>query len=129
MTIPGSHRRFLDLERQATSAIFYSGEVIHGLLQTEGYAQALLHWNNLHEPEVVERVLKLRMGRSAALSRSNLRGELARCAAPPGSGSCRDERTTPPPARRPSSPRTRSTCATTGARTQEPPSLTTPSGA
>ncbi|MGH3928287.1 MAG: DUF5753 domain-containing protein, partial [Pseudonocardiaceae bacterium] len=71
VTIPGSHRRFLDLERQATSAIFYSGEVIHGLLQTEGYAQALLRWNNLHEPEVVERVLKLRMGRSTALSRSN----------------------------------------------------------
>ncbi|MGH3945819.1 MAG: helix-turn-helix domain-containing protein, partial [Pseudonocardiaceae bacterium] len=71
VTIPGSHRRFLDLERQATSAIFYSGEVIHGLLQTEGYAQALLRWNNLQPPEVLEQVLKLRMGRSAALSRSN----------------------------------------------------------
>ncbi len=71
VTIPGSHRRFLDLERQATSAIFYSGEVIHGLLQTEGYAQALLRWNNLQPPEVLERVLKLRMGRSTALSRSD----------------------------------------------------------
>jgi transcriptional regulator with XRE-family HTH domain len=69
ITIPGSHRRFLDLERQATSAIFYSGEVIHGLLQTEGYARALLQWNNLQPPEVLERVLKLRMERSAALSR------------------------------------------------------------
>lgn len=70
-TIPGSHRRFLDLERQATSAIFYSGELIHGMLQTEGYAQALLHWNNLHPPEVLERMLKLRMARSAALSRTD----------------------------------------------------------
>ncbi|MGH3871222.1 MAG: helix-turn-helix domain-containing protein [Pseudonocardiaceae bacterium] len=70
VTIPGSHRRFLDLERQATSAIFYSGEIIHGLLQTEGYAQAQLRWNNLHEPEVLEQVLKLRIARSAALSRS-----------------------------------------------------------
>ncbi|MGH3916124.1 MAG: helix-turn-helix domain-containing protein [Pseudonocardiaceae bacterium] len=69
VTIPSSHRRFLDLERQATSAIFYSGEIIHGMLQTEGYAQALLRWNKLHQPEVVERILKLRMGRSAALSR------------------------------------------------------------
>lgn len=71
VTIPGSHRRFLDLERQAISAIFYSGEIIHGMLQTEGYAQALLRWNNLQPPEVLERVLKLRLGRSAALSRSD----------------------------------------------------------
>ncbi|MGH3773247.1 MAG: helix-turn-helix domain-containing protein [Pseudonocardiaceae bacterium] len=70
-TIPGGHRRFLDLERQATSAIFYSGEIIHGMLQTEGYAQALLRWNNLLPPEVLEQVLKLRMARSAALSRAD----------------------------------------------------------
>ncbi|MGH3619696.1 MAG: helix-turn-helix domain-containing protein [Pseudonocardiaceae bacterium] len=70
-TVPSSHRRFLDLERQATSAIFYSGEIIHGVLQTEGYAQALLRWNNLQPPEVLERMLKLRMARSAALSRSD----------------------------------------------------------
>ena len=69
ITIPGSHRRFLDLERQATSAIFYSGEIIHGMLQTEGYARTLLRWNNLQPPEVLERVLKLRMERSTALSR------------------------------------------------------------
>ncbi|MGH3822529.1 MAG: helix-turn-helix domain-containing protein [Pseudonocardiaceae bacterium] len=71
VTIPSSHRRFLDLERQATSAIFYSGEIIHGMLQTEGYAQALLRWNRLHEPEVIERLLKLRMARSAVLSRAD----------------------------------------------------------
>lgn len=71
VTIPVSHRRFLDLERQATSAIFYSGEVIHGMLQTEGYAQALLRWSRLHEPEVVERLLKLRLGRSAVLNRAD----------------------------------------------------------
>ncbi|MGH3865647.1 MAG: helix-turn-helix domain-containing protein [Pseudonocardiaceae bacterium] len=70
-TIPGSHRRFLDLERQAASAIFYSGEIIHGMLQTEDYAQALLRWNRLHPPEVLDRMLKLRMGRSAALSRTD----------------------------------------------------------
>jgi transcriptional regulator with XRE-family HTH domain len=69
VTIPLSHRRFLDLERQATSAIFYSGEVIHGMLQTEGYAQALLRWSKLHEPQIVERLLKLRLGRGAILSR------------------------------------------------------------
>jgi hypothetical protein len=71
VTIPSSHRRFLDLERQAISAIFYSGEVIPGLLQTEGYAQAHLRWNNLQPPEVLERYLKLRMARSAALSRTD----------------------------------------------------------
>jgi transcriptional regulator with XRE-family HTH domain len=71
ITVPVSHRRFLDLERQATSAIFYSGEVIHGLLQTESYARALLRWNSLHPPEVLDRVLKLRMARSDALSRTN----------------------------------------------------------
>ncbi|MGH3933339.1 MAG: helix-turn-helix domain-containing protein [Pseudonocardiaceae bacterium] len=71
VTIPISHRRFLDLERQAASAIFYSGEIIHGMLQTEGYAQALLRWNNLQTPEVLERILKLRLTRSAALSRTD----------------------------------------------------------
>jgi transcriptional regulator with XRE-family HTH domain len=71
ITIPSSHRRFLDLERQATSAIFYSGEVIHGMLQTESYAQAMLRWNNLQPPEVMEQVLKLRMGRSATLGRAD----------------------------------------------------------
>jgi len=71
ITIPGGHRRFLDLERQATSAMFYSGEIIHGILQTEGYAQALLRWNNLQPPEILERMLKFRMARSAALSRTD----------------------------------------------------------
>ncbi len=71
VTIPSSHRRFLDLERQAASAIFYSGELIHGMLQTEGYAQALLRWNNLQPPAVLEQVLKLRLGRSAALGRAD----------------------------------------------------------
>lgn len=70
-TVPGSYRRLTDLERQSTSAIFYSGEIIQGMLQTEGYAQALLRWNNLEPPEVVERILKLRMARSAALSRTD----------------------------------------------------------
>jgi transcriptional regulator with XRE-family HTH domain len=69
VTIPVSHRRFLDLERQATSAIFYSGEIIPGMLQTEGYARALLRWNNWEPPEVLERFLKLRLERGAALSR------------------------------------------------------------
>jgi transcriptional regulator with XRE-family HTH domain len=71
VTVPGSYRRFLDLESQATSAIFYSGEIIHGMLQTEGYAQALLRWNNLQPPEVLERMLKLRLARSTALSRAD----------------------------------------------------------
>ncbi|MGH3852448.1 MAG: helix-turn-helix domain-containing protein [Pseudonocardiaceae bacterium] len=71
ITIPVSHRRVLDLERQATSAIFYSGELIHGMLQTEGYAQALLRWRGLHEPQVADRLLKLRLGRSAVLSRAD----------------------------------------------------------
>ncbi|MBV9140699.1 MAG: helix-turn-helix domain-containing protein [Pseudonocardiales bacterium] len=71
VTIPVSHRRFFDLERQATSAIFYSAEVIHGMLQTEGYAQALLRWSGLHEPQVVERLLKLRLGRSVVLNRTD----------------------------------------------------------
>jgi transcriptional regulator with XRE-family HTH domain len=71
VTIPVSHRRFLDLERQATSAIFYSGEIIHGTLQTEAYAWALLRRNVLEPPEVRERLLKLRLGRSAELSRTH----------------------------------------------------------
>ncbi|MBV9013476.1 MAG: helix-turn-helix domain-containing protein [Pseudonocardiales bacterium] len=71
VTIPVSHRRFSDLERQATSAIFYSGEIIHGTLQIEAYAWALLRRNILESPEVRERLLKLRLGRSAELSRTH----------------------------------------------------------
>ncbi len=71
VTIPVSHRRFLDMERQATSVIFYSGEMIPGLLQTESYARALLRWNHLEPPEVLEWILKLRLARSAALGRSD----------------------------------------------------------
>jgi transcriptional regulator with XRE-family HTH domain len=71
VTIPVSHRRMLDLERQATSAIFYSGEIIHGTLQTEAYAWALLRRNVLEPPEVRERMLKLRLARSAELSRTH----------------------------------------------------------
>jgi len=41
------------------------------MLQTESYAQAVPRWNNLQPPEVLDRVLKLRMACSAVLSRTD----------------------------------------------------------
>lgn len=68
--IPGSHRRALDLEAQAVSATFYSGELIPGVLQVQPYAEATLQWANTYPPDEVARLLEMRMARRAELGRS-----------------------------------------------------------
>ncbi|MGH4022917.1 MAG: helix-turn-helix domain-containing protein [Pseudonocardiaceae bacterium] len=68
--IPGTHRRAVDLEAQAVSSTYYSSELIPGILQVRPYAEAMLHWGNIHPPEDVQRLLGLRMSRSGELTRT-----------------------------------------------------------
>lgn len=69
--IPAGHRRFTDLEAQAVSAIYYSPELISGVVQTPGYARAVLGWSNWHDHAAVERRLALRMDRGKVLTRTS----------------------------------------------------------
>jgi hypothetical protein len=68
--IPAAHRRAVDLEAQAVSSTFYSGELIPGILQVRAYAEVILRWGNTHSPEEVKRLLELRMSRAAELTRT-----------------------------------------------------------
>jgi transcriptional regulator with XRE-family HTH domain len=68
--IPGTHRRAVDLEAQAVSSTYYSGEAIPGILQVRPYAEAMLRWGNTHPPEDVQRLLALRLSRSGELTRT-----------------------------------------------------------
>ncbi len=68
--IPGTHRRAVDLEAQATSATFYSGELVPGILQVRPYAEATLQWANTNPPDEVGRLLEMRMTRRAELTRT-----------------------------------------------------------
>lgn len=67
--VPAGHRRLADLEAQMVAAIYYSPELISGVLQTSAYARAVLEWSNWHDPESVERRLALRLERGKILTR------------------------------------------------------------
>lgn len=69
--IPAAVRRAVDLEAQATSTFFYSGELIPGLLQTPAYAKALLEWGWPKQPDDIARRLELRAERATALTRTH----------------------------------------------------------
>ncbi|KAA2254843.1 helix-turn-helix domain-containing protein [Solihabitans fulvus] len=69
--IPGNHIRTADLEAQALSSVFYSGELIPGILQVRSYAEALLSWGRESRPDEVARFLDLRMERAGALTRTH----------------------------------------------------------
>jgi transcriptional regulator with XRE-family HTH domain len=68
--IPTAVRRAVDLEAQAVSTIYYSADLIPGLLQIPTYARALLEsrWEDKLE---VETRLQLRMERASFLDRDN----------------------------------------------------------
>lgn len=69
--IPPSVRRAVDLESQATSTIFYSGELIPGILQVPAYARALLEWGWTMEQDDVTTQLGLRAGLATVLTRTD----------------------------------------------------------
>jgi transcriptional regulator with XRE-family HTH domain len=69
--IPTTHRRAVDLEAQAVSATFYSGELVPGILQVRPYAEATLQWANTNPPNEVGRLVQMRMARRAELARTD----------------------------------------------------------
>jgi transcriptional regulator with XRE-family HTH domain len=69
--IPPSVRRAVDLESQATSTIFYSGELIPGILQVPAYARALLEWGWTMEEDDVTTQLALRAELATMLTRTD----------------------------------------------------------
>jgi transcriptional regulator with XRE-family HTH domain len=69
--IPATIRRAVDLESQALSTFYYSGELIPGLLQIPAYAGTLLEWGWAKKPDDVARRLELRTERAAALTRTD----------------------------------------------------------
>jgi transcriptional regulator with XRE-family HTH domain len=69
--IPATVRRAIDLEAQAISTVFFSPELIPGLLQIPDYARALLEWSWAGQPEEVARRLDLRMERATVLTRTH----------------------------------------------------------
>ncbi len=71
VVVPHAQRRVADLEAQALASTFFSGELVPGILQTEGYAEATLRWANTNSEAEVQRLLELRMGRKAALTRTD----------------------------------------------------------
>lgn len=64
-------RRAINLEAQAVSALFYSGELIPGLLQISAYASALVGWGWTEPPDDEARRLTLRAERAAVLTRTD----------------------------------------------------------
>jgi transcriptional regulator with XRE-family HTH domain len=71
VVVPYTQRRAADLEAQSLASTFFSGELVPGILQTEGYAEATLRWANANSEAEVQRLLELRMGRKAALTRTD----------------------------------------------------------
>jgi uncharacterized protein DUF5753/helix-turn-helix protein len=69
--MPPSVRRAVDLESQATSTIFYSGELIPGILQVPAYARALLEWGWTMEQDDVTTQVALRAELATMLTRTD----------------------------------------------------------
>lgn len=68
--LPDWFAAYLSLEQAALQIRAYEAEFVHGLLQTEAYARALLGAGNPHAPaEATERRVALRMRRQELLSR------------------------------------------------------------
>jgi transcriptional regulator with XRE-family HTH domain len=68
--MPDWFAAYLSLEQAALQIRAYENQFVHGLLQTEAYARALLSAGNPHTPaEATERRVALRMRRQELLSR------------------------------------------------------------
>ena len=68
--MPDWFAAYLSLEQAARQIRAYESQIVHGLLQTEAYARALLNAGNPHAPaEATERRIALRMRRQELLRR------------------------------------------------------------
>jgi transcriptional regulator with XRE-family HTH domain len=69
--VPANLRRALDLEAQAISSVYYSGELIPGILQVRPYAEAMLGCPRPDDPGATRTLVELRMARYENLVRSH----------------------------------------------------------
>ncbi|GAB1328104.1 helix-turn-helix domain-containing protein [Streptomyces sennicomposti] len=68
---PKKVRQLAELEERAVEMLLYSHHNIHGLLQTEDYARALLcTWRPAYSPDELERMVAARMARKSVFERS-----------------------------------------------------------
>jgi transcriptional regulator with XRE-family HTH domain len=69
--IPDRLRKMFNIEESAVEIRSYSPELVHGLVQTEDYARAIIQTNSRHRPEDVERLVQARMARQTRLTSKN----------------------------------------------------------
>ncbi|CAL9560731.1 helix-turn-helix domain-containing protein [Streptomyces sp. enrichment culture] len=68
---PKKVRQLAELEERSVEMLLYSNHNIHGLLQTEEYARALLRtWRPAYSPDELERMTVARMARKSVFERS-----------------------------------------------------------
>ena len=69
--LPTGFGIYVGLEAEAASLRVYEAQVVHGLLQTEDYARAVMSTVRRRQtPEEIERLVRLRMQRQAVLHRA-----------------------------------------------------------
>ncbi|WP_367132011.1 helix-turn-helix domain-containing protein [Saccharothrix sp. HUAS TT1] len=69
--IPDRLRKFFNTEETARRIELYRPDLLHGLVQTEAYARAVIETNATLRPEDVERLVQARMARQARLTGPN----------------------------------------------------------
>ncbi|MFF5206359.1 helix-turn-helix domain-containing protein [Streptosporangium sp. NPDC000396] len=69
-SLPGEYANYIGLEAEAAAIKSYDGHLVHGLLQTEAYARAVLRVGlmSLVPPGEIERRIEVRMTRQALLT-------------------------------------------------------------
>ena len=70
--LPTGFGIYVGLEAEASSLRVYEAQVVHGLLQTEEYARAVMTTVRRRQtPEEIDRLVELRMQRQEVLSRAD----------------------------------------------------------
>jgi transcriptional regulator with XRE-family HTH domain len=65
--VPDNLDRYVALEQDASNVRSFEATLVHGLLQTEDYAQAVLHDLSTADPDAADRLVELRMRRQDRL--------------------------------------------------------------
>ncbi|TQM80946.1 helix-turn-helix protein [Saccharothrix saharensis] len=69
--IPDRLRKFFNTEETARKIELYRPDLLHGLVQTEAYARAVIETNSALHPTEVEHLVQARMARQARLTGPN----------------------------------------------------------
>lgn len=69
--VPDRLRKFFNTEETARRIELYRPDLLHGLVQTEAYARAVIETNSALRPHDVERLVQARMARQARLTGPN----------------------------------------------------------